>query len=107
MNNKKQSPSPKGNHQKQVNNIKIHLSPTESRIVKLLLKQPYISYDLEYLAFCRYAADNIQHIRQKGISIITTMVDYIRKVDNKNVKVGQYSIDPDSLEKARLAVASD
>ena len=77
------------------------------RIVKLLLKQPYISYDLEKLAFCRYAADNIQHIRQKGIDIITTMVDYIRQVDGKNVKVGQYSIAPDSLEKARLSVTSD
>ena len=34
---------------------------------------------------------------------ITTMVDYIRQVAGKNVKVGQYSIAPDSVEKARLS----
>ena len=95
------------NYQNQVKNTKMHLSPIERQIVKLLLKQPYISYDLEHSAFCRCAADNIQHIRQRGISIITTMVDYIRKVDNKTVKVGRYSIAPDSLIKARLSVTSD
>ena len=104
MSKKTAAPANGSNYQNQVKNTKTHLSPIERRIVKLLLKQPYISYDLEHLAFCRYAADNIQHIRQKGIDIISTMVDYIRQVDGKNVKVGRYSINPESEEKARLSV---
>ena len=60
------------------------------------MDRPQLSYDVEKLAFCRYAADNVQHIRAKGIGIITTMVDYERQVDGKVVKVGEYSISPDS-----------
>ncbi len=89
------------------NNTRVHLSPTERRIVKLLLDKPHISYEVESLAFCRYAADNIQHIRAKGICVTTTMVDYTR-LDGKSVKVGEYSIPPESRElAARSAYAGE
>jgi hypothetical protein len=48
---------------------KIHLSPTQSRAVKLLLKGSFLSWDLERLIHCRYAPDIIQHVRAKGIHI--------------------------------------
>ncbi len=85
------------------NNITVKLSPTQKRIVKLLLIAPHLSFDVEAKAYCRYAADNIQHIRNRGIDVITTMVDYVRK-DGKNVKVGKYSIAPWSINLARQSV---
>ena len=92
------------NNNSQANINRVHLSPTQSRAVKLLLTGSYISWDLERLIHCRYAPDIIQHLRLKGISIITEMVSHIRATDGKKVKVGKYSIAPESLDKARLSV---
>ena len=95
-------------HLKQhANNTRVHLSPTQWRITKLLLDEPLISFDLERLACCRYAADSIQHLKAKGINIITTMVPYIRHVDGKTVMVGKYSIAPESRDLAIRSVRQE
>ncbi len=86
-----------------INNAKVHLSPAKSRIVKLLLIAPHLSFGLEAKAYCRYAADNIQHIRARGIDIITNMVDYVRH-DGKNLKVGKYSIASQIIDLAQRSV---
>lgn len=87
------------------NNNRVHLSETESWIVKLLLTSPRITFDVERIVCCRYSPDKIQHIRAKGINIITTMVDYTRQIDGKVVKVGEYSIAPDSVDIAIKSVS--
>ena len=103
---KSNTPSAKGAPEnQQANNNKIHLSPIQSRAVKLLLNKSCISWDLEILIHCRYAPDIIQHIRRKGIEVITTMVPHKRLTDGKTVRVGKYSIAPSSLDTARLATS--
>jgi len=87
---------------KQAHDNRVRLSPTQSRIVKLLLKQPEYTFDLEKKACCRYAADNICKVRAKGIGITTELVKYTRE-DGLIVRVGRYSIDDDSVDSARKA----
>jgi hypothetical protein len=82
----------------------IGLSPTQKRIVKLLLIKPEYTFDLEQKACCRYAADNICKVRAKGIGITTELVKYIRE-DGLIVRMGRYSIDADSIGVAKKAVS--
>ena len=70
-----------------------------------MLKGAVISWDMERIIHCRYAPDIIQHIRRKGIDIKTEMVSHIRATDNRPVRVGKYSINPDYVKKAKLAVS--
>ena len=84
---------------------KLHLTPTEQRIVKLLLVEPQLSYQLEKKAFCRYAADHIKLIRRKGLKIVTDMVVYKRKTDGKTTRVGRYRIDNDSIDAVRRFIS--
>ena len=88
MKDNNDTPQPRGAPENQANHTRIHLSPTQSRIVTLLLNKPHISFDLERFACCRYAADQVQHLRNKGIDIVTTMIPYIRQVDKKNRSCG-------------------
>ena len=107
MNNKKQSPSPKGNHQKQVNTSTSRFNETERLTLEFILKYPNCNrWDLGAYIETGYAPDIIQHIRKKGIGIKTTIVPYTKR-SGKKTHIGLYSIKANSLEKARLAVTSD
>jgi len=86
------------------NNSTLKLSSTQIRIVKLLLVKPELSFEVEQKAYCRYAADNIHKLRNKGINITTRLVSYTRK-DGTVSTVGQYSIDPLSVDHAKRAVS--
>lgn len=81
----------------------VHLSPLERRAVLLLLDRPYLTYDLEKAARCRYSPNVIKCIRRRGIEVITTEV----KIPGRKNPVGLYSISPCSVDLARRSALGE
>jgi len=106
MDKKKQPPSPKSNHHNQANNSTNRFNETQKLTLEFILKHPNCNrWELGAYIETGYAPDIIQHIRRKGIDIKTTIVPYTKR-SGKKTTIGLYSIKVNSIDKARLAIAS-
>lgn len=75
----------------------IKLSKREARILSVLLSQPLKGWEIEKQARVRYAPSAMQHLAEKGILIISTMIPWVDEDGDKR-DIAIYSIDPESVD---------
>ena len=77
------------------------LAPQKIRMLKALLTKPHTSRELMIEVGCNNPADIVQHLRKDNdIFIMCDLIPSINR-DNRNIKIGLYSIPECEREKAQ------
>lgn len=80
------------------------LTPLQKLTLKFILEHPRCNrWELGGYIESGYSPDLVQYIRKTGIEIITEMVKYVKRSGVKT-RIGLYSVDSNSIQKAKRAV---